>query len=213
MKLKNYLLLASLPIFFFACNTNQENKKEKSDTIKMIDPESSKHLAFKGVPIDGTLKEYVARMQKSGFSLVGTEDGVALLQGDFAGHKKCKVYVSTIEGNDIVSFIIVEFPEHNTWEYLYDDYKHLKELLTEKYGQPSSVKEEFQGYRFPNESDDDKIRKVRMDECKYETRFDTEKGEIVLWIEHERTISTFVCLQYSDKINRTIVKQQAINDL
>ena len=57
------------------------------------------------------------------------------------------------------------------------------------------------------------MHKVMMDECKYETHFTTDKGEIVLWIEHESVMSTFVCLKYKDKINSSSVKQQAINDL
>jgi len=215
MKIK-ILVLSTLCMAFTACNLNLDNKKaeeETADTVEIIDATNSKHLAFKGVPIDGTLKQYVARMKKAGFTHVGTEDGTALLHGDFAGHKDCEVYVSTFDGNDVVSYIVVAFPNQDTWEYLYGDYKNLKELLIEKYGQPSSVKEEFQGYKYSYETDNDKMHKVKMDECKYETRFVTEKGEIVLWIEHESVMSTFVCLQYKDKINSGTIKQQAINDL
>lgn len=199
---------------FVACNLNLDNKKLRerlADTVEMIDAESSNHLAFKGVPIDGTLKQYVARMKKSGFTLVGTKDGTAVLSGDFAGYKDCEVSVSTFSGNDVVSNIVVTFPSQETWEYLFGDYKNLKELLTEKYGNPSFVKEEFQDNYIDN--DQDRIYAVQLDRCKYETRFSTEKGEIVLWIEHESTMSTFVCMQYKDKINSGVVKQQAINDL
>lgn len=212
----NIIFLTTLFMAFNACNLNIDNKKveeEATDTTEIIDAEASNHLAFKGVPINGTLKQYVARMEKSGFTHVSTEDGIAVLYGDFAGHKECKVYVSTFDGNDVVSYIVVAFPNQDTWEYLYGDYKNLKELLIEKYGQPSSVKEEFQGYKYSYETDNDKMHKVKMDECKYETRFVTEKGEIVLWIEHESVMSTFVCLQYKDKINSGTIKQQAINDL
>ena len=210
------IILTILCIAFTACNLNLENKKveeEISDTVEIIDAAISNHLAFKGVPIDGTLKQYVTRMKKAGFTHEGTEDGTAILQGDFAGYKGCEVYVSTLKGNDVVSYIVVVFPNQETWEYLYGNYKNLKEMLTEKYGQPNSVKEEFQGYKYSNETDNDRMHKVKMDECKYETRFKTDKGEIVLWIEHESVMSTFVCLKYKDKINSSSVKQQAINDL
>lgn len=215
MKIK-VIFFATLCMAFTACNLNLDNKKsgeETADTMEMIDAESSNHLAFKGVPIDGTLKQFVARMKKAGFTHIGTKDGTAVLHGDFAGHKDCEVYVSTFNGIDVVSYIVVVFPSQDTWDYLYGDYKKLKELIIEKYGQPSSVKEEFQGYIYSSMTDNDKMHKVEMDECKYETRFTTEKGEIVLWIEHESVMSTFVCLQYKDKINSSAVKQQAINDL
>lgn len=166
------LVVVAFCMAFIACNLNLDKKKveeETTDAVEMIDAATSNHLAFKGVPIDGTLNQYVARMKKVGFKHVDTENGAALLRGDFAGYKDCEVYVSTLAGNDIVSYITVDFPKEDTWEYLYGDYKSLKELLIEKYGQPSSVKEEFQGYKYSLETDKDKMHKVRMDECKYET--------------------------------------------
>lgn len=48
---------------------------------------NSEHLTFKGVPIDGTLSEYVAKMKSAGFKYLGEQDGTAILQGDFAGFK------------------------------------------------------------------------------------------------------------------------------
>lgn len=105
--------------------------------------ESNNHLKFKGVPIDGTLKEFVSRMKRNGFKSLGSEDGVEVLQGDFAAYKECIVYVSTLDNKDLVSRISVVFPKQETWEYLYGDYKNLKGLLTEKYGQPSEITEKF----------------------------------------------------------------------
>ena len=40
-----------------------------------------------------------------------------------------------------------------------------------------------------------------------------EKGEIVLWIEHDGVSSTFVMLAYKDKINGNVIKNHAIDDL
>ena len=37
--------------------------------------QSSSHLVFKGVSIDGTLSEYVSKMKQNGFNLIGIEDG------------------------------------------------------------------------------------------------------------------------------------------
>lgn len=35
--------------------------------------DKSEHLSFKGVPIDGTLNEYVSKMKAAGFSYLGTQ--------------------------------------------------------------------------------------------------------------------------------------------
>jgi len=173
--------------------------------------EKSSHLKFKGVPIDGTLKEFTTRMKRKGFKSVDSDDGLEILQGDFAAFKECVIYVSTLDNKDLVSRISVAFPKEETWEYLYGDYKHLKELLTEKYGQPSSVTEKFQERYI--DDDNDRMLAVKMDKCKYETRFKTDNGEIVLWIEHESVVSCFVMLTYKDKVNGSIIKNVAKDDL
>ena len=36
--------------------------------------QTSEHLVFKGIPIDGALKEYVSKMVQDGFTNLGTED-------------------------------------------------------------------------------------------------------------------------------------------
>lgn len=59
--------------------------------------DSSRHLTFKGVPINGTLTEYVTRMKKNGFIHKGTKNGIAILQGEFASYKNCIVGVSTLQ--------------------------------------------------------------------------------------------------------------------
>lgn len=239
MRAKKTLLISLLPLIFTSCSHFSNDKtienEEPTNSVAIINDTESDHLTFKGVPIDGTLKQYITRMEQAGFTYVSNSEsngnplipdiikgkpkeeepkgGTAILQGDFAGYKGCTVYVSTLEGNDVVSNIVVQFPNRTTWEHLYGDYNNLKEMLTEKYGKPSSVREEFQGYRTSHETDNDKMRKVNNDECKYETRFNTDKGEIILWIGNELVWKTFVCLQYRDNINSNSVKQQAINDL
>lgn len=209
------IFLTTLCMAFTACNLNLDNKKaeeETADTVEIIDVTNSKHLEFKGVPIDGTLKQYVAGMKKAGFKYVGAQDGVAILQGDFAGYKGCEVYVSTLDGYDVVSNIVVKFPDEEIWRRLYGNYTNLKEMLTEKYGKPSLVNEKFQDSQYIDD-DNDRMHAVSMDRCKYDTHFETEKGEIILWIEHSDFSSAFVCLQYWDKLNGNSIKRQAINDL
>ena len=72
---------------------------------------SSEHLTFKGVPIDGTLNEYVSKLKRSGFTHIGIENGIAMLKGDFAAYKNCIIGVSTLKQKDLVSKIAVIFPE------------------------------------------------------------------------------------------------------
>jgi hypothetical protein len=177
-----------------------------------VKSDTSKHLSFKGVPIDGTRDEFVLKMKKSGFTHTGTEDGVAILQGDFASYKSCIVGVSTLKTKDLVSKIAVLFPDRDTWSTLSSNYFDLKEMLTEKYGKPSDCVEKFQSYTEPRD-DDRKMSEVGLDRCKYRTTYETEKGTIQLTIEQEGVIRCFVKLAYFDKINSATVKKQALDDL
>lgn len=172
----------------------------------------SPHLSFKGVPIDGTLSEYVQKMKQKGFDYMGTEDGIAILTGDFAAYKGCTIGVSTLKQKDLVSKIIVFFPDCDTWAPLSRNYFLLKEMLTEKYGEPANVIEKFQGYSEPKD-DASRMTKVQIDQCKYITTFKTPKGEIQLSISHKGIMKCFVVLTYEDGINSDIIRAKAMEDL
>lgn len=178
--------------------------QDNTDTIE--------HMTFKGVPIDGTLNEYVSKMKQSGFTLIGTEDGVAMLKGDFAAYKGCIIGVATLKGKDLVSKITVIFPEQETWSSLSSNYYNLKELLTEKYGEPSEIVEKFDTYSEPDD-DGDRMHAVKMDNCKYYTTYELENGSIQISIDHQSVMSCFVMLTYFDKINSEKVRQKAMDDL
>lgn len=181
-------------------------------TFAQTNADSSKHLIFKGVPLDGTLDQYVSKMKQNGFKHISTTDGIAMLKGDFAGYKDCYVGVSILKQKDLVHKIGVLFPEKDTWSTLSGNYFDLKQMLTEKYGKPSDVVEKFDGYSQPQD-DDDKMYKVKFDNCKYYAIWETDKGEIQLSIDHKSVTSCFVKLAYFDKINSATVKKQAIDDL
>ena len=174
--------------------------------------QTSDHLTFKGVPINGTLDEYVSKMKQNGFTHLGTEHGMAILNGDFAGYKDCHVGVSTLKQKDLVYKIGVLFPEKDTWSRLSTNYFDLKEMLTEKYGKPSDVIEKFDSYPQP-EDDQNRMYKVEFDNCKYSSIWQTDKGEIQLSIDHNSVTSCFVKLAYFDKINGDKIKAKAKDDL
>lgn len=168
------------------------------------------HLKFKGVPIDGSLTEFVSKMKTAGFTHISTEDGIAFLEGDFAGHKNCIVGVCTVKPLNIVSMIAVIFENEYNWSDLESDYNTLKGMLTEKYGAPTQVIEEFESTYL---DDDDKLRELRANRGTWESVFETESGDIELLIHSEGYDSSHVALYYRDKINTEKVRKQALEDL
>ncbi len=172
----------------------------------------SEHLTFKGIPIDGTLRQFTSQLIQKGFTKLNSENGQALLKGDFAGYKDCLVLVSTLDQRDLVYMTGVMFPDLDQWGLLESNYLKLKEMLTTKYGKPAEVIEEFQS-RVKPKTDSDKLYKLKFDECTYKTIFETPKGRIVLTISHESVMRCFVILGYVDGINGGLARDAAMDDL
>jgi len=174
---------------------------------------AQEHLSFKGVPIDGTLKQYTAAMVKAGFKSEGTtSNGIALLIGDFAGYKDCIVGVSTLSSCDVVNRISVLFPEKDTWSTLLYDYENLKELLTVKYGEPDYNVEMFTNYH----GNDSRLKMYAINdrEIEWYTIFSTELGEIELTlVGGTYDYQARVRLSYTDKANSETVRQNVLDDL
>lgn len=174
---------------------------------------AQQHLSFKGVPINGTLKSYTDAMVKAGFHYEGTQDGVSLLTGDFAGYKGCVVGVSTLKNCDVVSHIAVLFPDKDTWSAVLSDYEHLKAMLTEKYGTPSDSQEKFTGY-IGDYDNDFVMHALKAGEYVWYTTFTTELGDIELTIMSGTEYNTAcVRLSYHDKANSEKVRNAAMDDL
>lgn len=182
-----------------------------SSSLLYAQTQENPHLMFKGVPIDGTLSEYVAKMKLNGFTVVASEPGMSMLQGDFAGYKGCFVGVVTMKQKDLVSRIKVLFPDRDDWASVYGNYLNMKEMLIQKYGQPAEVVEEFPS--FPKVTSESlKFAYAQGGECNYFTAFETPKGRVSLRIDNTDS-KCFISLTYTDKINGEIMKAKAIDDL
>ena len=175
--------------------------------------DKSEHLSFKGVPIDGTLNEYVAKMKAAGFSLPWDAGRYSYSARRFRRLSKVvQVGVSTLKAVNVVSTIGVIFPSHDDWSSLERDYDHLKSMLTQKYGEPTEVVEQFQGRTNPN-TNNEKLHELMMDRCTWYTTFETTKGDIQLSLQKSDFGQYFVLLKYYDKINTDTVRSAAMDDL
>jgi hypothetical protein len=190
----------------------KEDKRAKRESER-IGTERTTHLKFKGVPIDGSLETFVWGMQQVGFRVQERNNSKAILSGDFAGFKDCLIYVYTLQNKDLVSNIVVHFPNREQWKQLSNDYFNLKSLLIEKYGNPTAFEESFDDeYRITSNDDKMKLFYVKDDKCKFSSIFTTPQGNIILSIEHAK-YNCFVMLRYIDKKNSEDVKKHAIDDL
>lgn len=200
-----------------------EEDTEEAEEIEIIEeiPDDGTHLIFNNVPINGTLKSYIAQMEKKGFKINGwanltkeeikTEaykNGKAVMIGDFADFKQCTLYVETLTNKDLVYKIRVEFEYTSEWKELKENYTHLKQLLTKKYGTPASCTEKIkvESWRIGDNSD---IMGSFNEGSKYETIFKTDKGDITLFIDTNHRLT----LEYLDKKNSKLITDHALDEL
>ena len=202
------------------------------DDVKIID--DGTHLIFNNVPINGSLKNYVAQMEKKNFriyvehdmfDLEGDEEtkeqkeqkeqkakleaykeGKATMVGDFADFKKCRLYVETLANKDLVYKIQVEFQYVSEWKKKKENYFHLKQLLTQKYGAPTSCTEKLKPESMEDYDINNSFHKGRS---KYETIYKTDKGDITLYINKDSRI----ILEYLDKKNSELITEHALEEL
>jgi len=174
--------------------------------------ENNEHLTFKGIPIDGTLKEFTAKLKQKGFTHISSEEGAAMFNGDFAGYKNCTAVVISSKERDLVCKVGVVFSSCDKWSELESNYMSLKRMLTEKYGEPSECVEKFQS-PFPPKDDNQKMHSLRLDMCKYYSVFETERGNIELQLSHQSITKCFVTLSYYDGINQKAILSDAMDDL
>ena len=84
-------------------------------------------------------------------------------------------------------------------------------MLSQKYGVPTEVVEQFHGSPVPK-TNNDKLFELSKDRCTWYTLYETPKGDIKLSLQ-KRDWDYFVSLMYYDKINTDVVRSSAINDL
>lgn len=168
------------------------------------------HMKFKGIPMEGTLNSFVQKLKDKGFTYIGAQDGMAILKGEFAATKGCTIGVARFEDRDQVNLVAVIFPEEDSWTDITQSYFGLKEMLTEKYGEPESV-ETFSDHE-PS-SDLLKFYALLRDECHYISDFNVENGKIQLTMAKQDYDSAAVILRYIDKANADETHKKVMDDL
>lgn len=170
----------------------------------------TEHMKFKGIPMEGTLRSFTNQLEAKGYTCIGIQNGVSMLTGEFAGYKGCVIGVVT-DNSGTICKVVVLFPEMDTWSDLYACYATYKEMLTEKYGEPSQSNEYFEE-PYNNEAAD-KIYGVKFDNCKYYSDFSCDQGSITLEISHDGVTKCFVKLSYYDNANQDNLRKQIMDDL
>lgn len=167
------------------------------------------HMKFKGIPIEGTLDSFVKKLRDKGYAYSGMQDGMAILEGEFAMTTGCTIAVSRFSDHDQVNLVSVVFPGKETWHSIYTQYSTLKEMLSEKYGEPESI-EQFTSQGL---SDYIKFHQIKNDEGHCVSTFTTENGKVVLMMAKSDYTSLSVILSYFDNDHTAETRQRIMDDL
>ncbi len=184
-------------------------------SIASLSAQEVEHLKFKGVPIDGTLDEFIERLEGVGFSRITVANGVGILTGSFAGKHGCMLVTSSLNNRDLIYGVTILFPEKETWSSLLFEYDELKLMLTQKYGDPVAEEEYFNDDFVAREDTSDRLKllALRNGECSFRIKFESPQGIIGLTLAYVEMVGYCVTLVYADNMNSSLALSSAIDDL
>ena len=181
--------------------------------IGVMAQNANEHLKFMGIPINGTLESFTQKLVAKGLKREHAWDNALLLKGTFAGKSGSGVCVMRVPSRNIVYKVVVCLPSKDTWEWLENDYKEFKEMLTTKYGEPYKCSESFKEGTYVG-SDYLKISALKGGECEYYSAWGSTEGMILLEIFNaDGSSDSCVRLTYIDLINGKLADSSKQDDL
>ena len=171
------------------------------------------HLTFKGIPITGTLESFAQKLEAKGFKKIYSDTTGVVFKGEFAGYSGCNIYVNKVPNRNIVYRVGVYFPKESSWTRLEKEYNQFKEMLTNKYGKPTSQSKTFKKGVLAF-SDAAKMRSLKVGNCDYWTQWEVDNGYIKVLISSiPDTDGSNIGLVYFDKINCALGDKVTEDDL
>ena len=181
--------------------------------IGVMAQNTNEHLKFMGIPINGTLENFTQKLVAKGMKRQQCRDDMWAFRGKFAGKDDCTIYVSQVPSRNIVYKVVVCLPPRGTWEWLENDYKEFKKMLTTKYEEPYKCSESFKEGTYVG-SDYLKISALKGGECNYYSIWGSTEGVIGLDIFNaDGSSSCCVRLTYIDLINGKLADSSKQDDL
>ena len=173
---------------------------------------AQEHLTFKGIPIDGPIKVFVAKLKAQGFEAAFLSEENAVAAGKFGG-EDCEIAIYATKKSNTVCHVIVILGESNHWSTLKSTYNEYKSLLANKYGIGRSIEYFTSPFK---EGDNCEIFALKSDKCHYTTYFTVPNGEIGISLGCLRD-NGVVFINYLDQINNKLADKEIadsrMNDL
>ena len=166
---------------------------------------AQEHLSFKGIPIEGDMKEFCLKLSEKGFKKVGSEGTTALYTGDFTGREATVGVVAANDGKTVYT-VYANFKPTKEWRELVDTYNYYKGLYTIKYGDPKKVVEKNPAYDDNlDDSNFSLMHELYEGLVTWTSQWEATGGDIELSIEKtSRAHEGLVIIRYRDARNEDI---------
>ena len=150
------------------------------------------HLLFKGIEMDGTVSEFVKKLEAKGYTTSVEIDKGAVLTGEFAG-ENAEIFVMGGKDENVWR-VVVKFDKKETWSALKLSYLSYKKALTKKYGEGEC----YEFFKPPYyDGDGYELTALKLDKCTFLTYFKTENGGIGVEINSDN----YAQITYEDEEN------------
>ncbi len=190
----------------------QKSAKQKDvspqpeELIEVENIDAQNHLAFKGIPIAGSMELFTKRLKEKGFSRIDKNGSTYFFEGDFTGRPATVAVASTENGN--VYSVTVFFTPSKEWNKLVETYSYYKKLYIRKYGTLVASKEIIKPIIDSNIA---KMSEVNEGKVTWKSSWKDKGGDIELSIEKTDGIyEGVVVIYYKDSQN---VEAKIKNDL
>ncbi len=166
------------------------------------------HLQFQGIPIDGTLRTFLGKLKKKGYTLVNQNEHGAGLEGKFA-NKNVSLGVCVTPTSNI-PYVVHVFMKESLWPSAKDLYIKLRNMISQKYGSPADVCEQFLDPYY--EGDGYEFSAFEAGKAVYSSIITVPNGKISVNIIRQDELGDGVILSYEDHLNKMIADSEE-NDI
>lgn len=169
--------------------------------------QTTEHLKFMGIPINGTPNAFAQKMTAKGFKHLTKEDTdhSNAYAGKFAGDYNCKIVVFTYKNT--VYAVLVNIPfEGRSWEYLKSEYLNMIEHIYANYDAIAVTNLEYFDSPF-QEGNSREFCALSVDMCRFTKGFsiygidDEYPSGIITSISISRFYEPALTVYYTDGIN------------
>ena len=171
--------------------------------------ESTIHLRFKGIPVDGNYETFAQTLIKKGFTLQSTGDDGLMLKGPFMGESDVSVVVIPEPKNGALTSVMAMIDAGHNWQSIENKYRHVVNTYKEKYGEPAETVESFTN---DISSDILKLHYLNEGKCDFHSTWQFDYGKIMISIAYIDLTEYIVCL-YVNEENAKSYHKAIIDDI